>query len=92
MILEYFFNLTGLNLMLKCKFINYVLEPNKIFNIHAEVLAIRERMTVEVDFVNSHKSVSLHLSEGYEDYSTKGLLTPINTESLTLELSQSSTR
>jgi len=34
-IIEYFFNLAYVNMMLERKFINNVVKPNKVFNLHS---------------------------------------------------------
>jgi|SRR6185369_4179059 len=36
-IIEYFLNLAYVNMMLERKFINYVVKPNKVFNLHSRI-------------------------------------------------------
>lgn len=37
-IIEYFFNLADVNMMLKREFINYLVKPNKVFNLQESLI------------------------------------------------------
>ena len=72
-IIEYFFNLVGVNMMLKRKFINYVSEPDKVFNLRSKDShpnhGLAVYMSVAVVVVSHHQLAASYL-EGCEDYST----------------------